>query len=290
LSGHVLDAEDWHHAILPLVAPRRQQYDLGFGIWQREAGDILRPDAFSKQVIEKLRVSTVNPDFATFYQQNPIGGAQTRVRRENFKLISVRDYRTVPVVLSVDPGQGSGQSASYTVIQAWMRAGDNDYLLIDQWREQCGFEHLRSAFWGFVGQFRPAACLIEATANGPALIDNASRKKWLRIVPIVPDGRSKAARLLACINVIHGGHIQLPASALWREVYIAEFVGFPRGRHDDQVDATTQYLEFIATEPNLVSPPARAMGGFGFGRAPSVIQVQGRLDRHKIGPVTRHYR
>ena len=290
LSGHVLDAGDWHHAILPLIAPRRQQYDLGFSIWQREAGDILRPDAFSKQVIEKLRVSTINPDFTTFYQQNPIGGAQIRVRRENFQLMSARDYRTVPVVLSVDTGQSSGQAASHNVIQAWMRAAVNEYLLIDQWRDQCGFEDLRAAFWRFVRRFRPAACLIEATANGPPLIDDASRKKWLKVVPIVPDGRSKAARLLACIDVIHGGHIQLPASALWREIYIAEFVEFPRGRHDDQVDATTQYLEFMATEPNLVLPPARAIGGFGIGRAPSVVQFPNRLDLQRIGPVARHYR
>jgi predicted phage terminase large subunit-like protein len=290
LSGHVLEEGDWHHAVLSLVAPRPQQYDLGFDIWQRETGDILRPDAFSKQMIERLRLSTINPDFETFYQQDPTGGTRVRARCEQFKLVSIRDYRAVPVVLSIDPGQGSGQASSYSVIQAWIRVGESDYLLLDQWRDQCRFEDLRSAFWRFVRQFRPAVCLIEATANGPALIDDASRKKWLKVIPIVSDGRSKVARLLARMDIIQGGHIQLPMFALWREFYIAEFIEFPRGRHDDQVDATTQYLDFMTTNPNLVLPPARAMGGFGFGRAPSVIQFPNRLDLQRIGPVTRHYK
>ncbi len=290
LSGHVLEEGDWHHVALPLIAPNRQGYDLGFDIWCRAKDEILRPDAYSKAMIEKLRISTVNPDFETFYQQNPAGGAKIRIRREHFKCVSVPDYRSRPVVLSVDPGLGNGHNASYNVIQAWLAMEGNNHLLLDQYRDRCRFEDLRSAFWRFVRRFRPAACIIEATANGPALIDDASRKKWLKVIPIVPDGRSKAARLLARIDIIQGGHILLPASSLWLELYIAEFIEFPRGRHDDQVDATTQYLDFMAANPNLVLPPARVMGGLGFGRAPSVAQFPNRLDLQRIGPVARHYR
>ena len=31
---------------------------------------------------------------------------------------------------------------------------------------------------------------------------------------------------------------------------------FPAGEHDDQVDATTQYLDFMATSPSLPTPGA----------------------------------
>ena len=215
---------------------------------------------------------------------------KSRIRREHFKLVSMRDYRTLPVVLSVDPGQSDRSSASYSVIQAWVQVESNNHLLLDQWREQCAYKELRSAFWRIVRRFRPAACIIEQTANGPALIEDAARKKWLKVIPIIPDGRSKTARLVAHIDTIQKGRIQLPALATWVQGYITEFVEFPRGRNDDQIDATTQYLDYINTRPNLALPPQRALVAFGINRGRSIGQVPKRLDLQKIGPVTRHYR
>jgi predicted phage terminase large subunit-like protein len=260
LSGHVLEVGGWHHVVLPLVAPCSQHYDLGFDDWNREENEVLRTDAYSKETIEKLRTSTINPDFATFYQQAVGVGAQIRLQREHFKQATMRDHRGLPVVLSVDAGQRRGPSSSYSVIQAWVQVDANNHLLLDQWREQCGFAELKSAFWLYVRRFRPAACVIEDTANGSALIDEARRKKWLKVVPIIPDGRSKTARLVGRIDIIQAGRILLPAIAMWREAYIAEFVEFPRGRNDDQVDATTQYLDWISTQLNLTLPPKRSIG------------------------------
>src|ERR1700730_2338947 len=115
-------------------------------------------------------MTTINPEFNMLYQQAVAGGAEKRIRREHFQLGSMRDYRALPVVLSVDPAQGDQTAASYNVIQACVQIEDNNKLLIDQWRQRCGYRGLQSAFWRFVGRFRPAACLIENTANGPALI------------------------------------------------------------------------------------------------------------------------
>jgi predicted phage terminase large subunit-like protein len=58
-------------------------------------------------------------------------------------------------------------------------------------------------------------------------------------VEIMPDGRSKAARLLAHVLLIRRGHIQLSEAAAWRADYIKEFVDFPSVSFDDQIDATT---------------------------------------------------
>ena len=267
LSGHVLAEGDWHHVILPLIAPRSDRYDLGYDVWHREKDEVLRPDAYSKDMIEKLRISTINPDFETFYQQSPADGVKIRIQREYFRLVSVPYYRSRPTVLSADTGQGSGLNASYNVIQAWLPMEGNNHLLLDQWRDKCRYAELRSKFWDFVRRFRPAACIIEATANGPALIDEASRKKWLKVIPIVPDGRSKTARLLAWVDIITGGHIHLPGIAPWREVYISELIEFPRGHNDDQVDATTQYLDFMGdeTEPCFTPGARRATSQFPTG-------------------------
>ena len=250
----------------------------------------MRPGSHTAKQLLQLQATTINPDFETFYQQAVGSGAQIRIRREHFKLVSMRDYRTLPVVVSVEPGQSDRSTASYSVIEAWVQVEGNNHLLLNQWREQCGYKELQSAFWRFVRRYRPAACLIERTANGPALIDEASRKKWLKVIPITPDGRSKTARLVTHIDTIRKGRIQLPALATWLEAYITEFLEFPRGRDDDQVDATTQYLDYMNTKPNLALPPQRALVAFGINRGRSIGQFSSRLDLQKIGPVTRHYR
>jgi predicted phage terminase large subunit-like protein len=290
LSAHVLELGGWRHIVLSLVATRKKTYELGYRTWCRKPGDLLRPGSHTAKQLQQLQATTINPDFETFYQQAVGNGARIRIRREHFKLVSMHDYRTLPVVLSVDPGQSDRSSASYNVIQTWVQVEGNNHLLLDQWREQCRYKELQSTFWRFVRRFRPAACIIEHTANGPALIEDAMRKKWLKVIPIIPDGRSKTARLVAHIGTIQKGRIQLPALATWVEDYITEFVEFPGGGNDDQIDATTQYLDYMNTTPNLALPPQRALVVFGINRGRSIGQFPARLDLQKIGPVMRHYR
>jgi predicted phage terminase large subunit-like protein len=147
---------------------------------------------------------------------------------------------------------------SYSTIQAWSHIG-RDYYLVGLWREQCNFERLRSMYWLFVRTFRPATALIEATAMGPQLLAVAQRRQRVRVFEIIPDGRSKAERLVAHLPTIKRKHIYLPELAEWREPYIEEFLEFPNGKFDDQVDATTQYLDWIKTNPVISIPDARAL-------------------------------
>ena len=111
-----------------------------------------------------------------------------------------------------------------------------------------------------VRHFRPSVALIEATANGPALISDAKqRNQFVRVVGVVPDNRSKEKRLHAHVQLIRKQRIVLPEFAPWREDYISEFVEFPSGQFDDQVDATTQYLDWMAVNPLPDLPPDRAI-------------------------------
>ena len=63
-------------------------------------------------------------------------------------------------------------------------------------------------------------------------------------MPIDPDGRSKSARLRVHAETIIAQRIHLPADEPWRDDFVAELVEFPRGQFTDQVDATTQFLDY----------------------------------------------
>jgi len=257
LPGHLAAQGGWKRIVMPMIAPRNQEYDLGYDTWKRKKGDVLRPDAYDAKEIKRLK-RQLTPDFETLYQQNPGGGNSLQLKATYFQSFS-RAPQNVPVVLSIDAGQRGGPNNSFSVIQAWSPAG-KDHCLIDQWAAQCVFEELRAAYWRFVRKYRPAVALIEATAMGPTLILNARRRQLTEVMEVLPDGRSKADRLAQHIGIIKRGHIRLPEDAPWRDDFIAEFVTFPASDFSDQVDACTQYLDFMETSPTLILPPPRPIG------------------------------
>ena len=56
-----------------------------------------------------------------------------------------------------------------------------------------------------------------------------------------PEG-DKLTRFFAQASRIEAGEVVLPRSAPWRADLVAELVGFPNARHDDQADALAQLL------------------------------------------------
>jgi predicted phage terminase large subunit-like protein len=106
----------------------------------------------------------------------------------------------------------------------------------------------------------PAAILIEDMAHGPALIERAKHKARYNVVPVRPDRRSKAERLQQHIRTIREGHIKLRQGASWLDEFVAELVGFPSAPFNDQVDALSQYLDYVGQNPPLAIPASAGLG------------------------------
>jgi predicted phage terminase large subunit-like protein len=257
LSGHLLEQGGWKHLRLPLIATRRKEYKLSDGaIWVREKGELLRRDAFSQSDIARLRAGR-RPGFETLYQQDP-GGTKLRIRPEDFGTFSstMIPMSTSGVVLSVDAGQKAGPANSFSVIQAWLPCGGK-HLLLGQWREQARYPDLRDAFHKMLRRHRPSAVLIEDTSQGSSLLTEIRPVTGMRIYPIIPIG-DKVERARRHQKIIRSRGVQLPAEAMWRESFVAEWTLFPCAGYDDQVDATVQYLEWISHNP---APAKREQGG-----------------------------
>jgi predicted phage terminase large subunit-like protein len=161
-----------------------------------------------------------------------------------------------PVVISVDPGQREGEHNSFTAVQVWRVLGDA-YFLVDQWRGRSKYPELRSRCKSLVREHQASAVLIENNGVGTALIGDLA-KRSAEIVPISPRA-SKIDRLRECGDAICNMKITVPGNASWVNDYIAEFLDFPNGRFTDQVDATTQFLEFMASRPVLQMPVRRGL-------------------------------
>ena len=261
LSGHVLK-KGWAHTVLPLIARRQTHYDLGHEIWVRRKGELLRPDAYTPKRIRELMEDTGDPHFELLYQQTPLGTSFQRLKREHFATFTVRP--DAAVVLSVDPSLGgSGADASFNVIQAWCRRGD-DYFMLDQWRQRCAYSELRERTSQLAAKYRPGAILIEQAGNGPALIcDLRERRRWT-VVEIVPR-ESKLARFKAVAGIFRAGRVSLFEYGAWRGEFVDELVGFPNAPTDDQADAAAQALSWLRDNPNVAKPPERGIAATANG-------------------------
>ena len=95
-------------------------------------------------------------------------------------------------------------------------------------------------------QWKPQAILIEDKASGQSLIQELRKDpqgQRFNVIGIQPHG-DKVMRLVAETPKFEGGRVLLPRSAPWLAAYESEILTFPNGRHDDQVDSTSQYLKW----------------------------------------------
>ena len=98
--------------------------------------------------------------------------------------------------------------------------------------------------------------LIEDAANGSAVIEML-KKEIPGIIPITPMG-GKVVRASAVAPYLEAGNIYLPnpKNAPWIHDFIEECAAFPNGKHDDDVDAMTQAINYMSATGGRSVPPA----------------------------------
>jgi predicted phage terminase large subunit-like protein len=243
LSAHLLNAGGWRHVVLPIIATREQTYETAYGPWTRRQGDLLQPGAYDMQHVNALRANLHNPDFDMLYQQDVDAQAWPAITAEHFPCCTSDQLQRCQVVISIDAGTDEGASRSFSVIQVWKYDGQNHFL-VEQFRERCDFHDLARATRHLARRHAASSILIEQTANGPALKSELTKNQRKRVVGIIPRG-SKTSRLRRHIDKIIAGRIRLMSDAPFRSDFVRELVKFPHGRHNDQVDGLTQYLDWI---------------------------------------------
>lgn len=183
--------------------------------------------------------------------------------------------------------RGTDQS-DYVVGQVWAKKGADSFLVYEVWR-RLTFTDTIAAIRRVTALFPQARRkLIEAKANGDAVIDSLAHE-IPGIIPATPY-TSKTARATAVSPFIRAGNVHIPTSAVatldpeiaWDpEGFIGEATAFPNGAHDDQVDATSQYLQeaYLIGGEGVISVPVGRLPETGAAAgAEALSPVQRRMD------------
>jgi predicted phage terminase large subunit-like protein len=193
-------------------------------------------------------------EFAGQYMQAPapIGGGIFRI--DWWRFFPADALPPVKrIVQSWDTAFKTKTTNDYSVCTSWAET-ERGYYLVDLWKQKAEFPELKrmvvskaAQMWGGC---KASAVLVEDKASGQSLIQELRRDTMLPIIPVKVDS-DKIARAFAVTALIQSGRVFLPEGTDWVADYVASHAAFPNAAHDDDVDSTTQALNYMAKGTGL---------------------------------------
>jgi hypothetical protein len=135
LVGHVLGQEEWNLLKLQAIAEQDEVFEietpLGRRTFRRPAGDLLHPEREPREVIDRIRQTLGEYNFAGQYQQEPAPAGGGLVKAEWLKTYTDANLpeRFEQVVQSWDTANKPTELADYSVCTTWGVKDKRFYLL-----------------------------------------------------------------------------------------------------------------------------------------------------------------
>lgn len=245
LFGHILerDQESWVHLNLPAeYEPNNKCMTMtGWTDPRKDENELLWPDRFGKKEISQLKESLGTYGASAQLQQRPTPEGGGIIKPEWFRYTREKPF-TLMTIQAWDTAFKEGNSNDYSVCQTWLMTQDG-YVLWDIWRDRISYPMLKKMAQARYDAERPSVVLIEDAASGQSLIQDL-KSTHMPILPTRPD-RDKVTRLNAVSPTIEAGKVYLREGTPWLADFLSECSQFPRGSHDDQVDAMVYALNYL---------------------------------------------
>lgn len=276
VAGYCLEEEGWCHLNLPMryeggAVPNA----IGWTDPRTRDGEILWPTRYTDEEIQALEKTLGSAATAAQLQQRPVprgGGTFQRswacfwydeeqgmpdpvVVQKNDGTSIESPQRPLPrldesaTLASWDLAFKGNENNDWVVGQIWGRGRSDkeraNLYLIDQERGQFDFPATLEAMRRLAARTRLPIMqtLVEEKANGAAALSTL-KGEIPALIAIDPEG-GKQSRAAAAAPFFEGGNVWLPHPEQfpWVKGFLDELCLFPRGKHDDQVDAATQAIK-----------------------------------------------
>lgn len=244
LAGRIMDHERDRWDILELPAFANEKDALG-----RLPAEALWPERFPADVLEATRSSIGSYWFSAEYQQSPAPREGGRFKREWFQMVAgspdagdvVRywDFASTP--------EGDNPDPDWTV-GAKVRLHDDMFWAEDIVRFRGSAYEVEVAVKKTAERDGRETHIVieeEPGSSGKSVISNYSR--MLRDYVVKPDKVTGSKELRADLTAakLEAGTLVLQRAS-WNEELIDEHVQFNHGAHDDQVDALSGAVQYLA--------------------------------------------
>jgi predicted phage terminase large subunit-like protein len=248
LVGHVLAQEPWEVVRFLAIAEEdevhRIETILGPRTFTCGDGEALHPEREPLDTLDRIRRTIGEYNFAGQYQQSPAPLGGGLVKAEWFKRYAEKDRPESfdRVVQSWDTANKATELSDFSVCTTWGIKEKNLYLL-SVLCKRLEYPDLKRAVREQQRLFNANIVLIEDKASGTQLIQELIVDGCYGVTRYQPEC-DKVMRLHAQTALIESGFVYIPETAPWLAAYLHEMTVFPKGKHDDQVDSTAQFLDW----------------------------------------------
>lgn len=254
LVGHVTSIPDhgWNILTIPAIAPTDQTYRIGArpnDVHSRRGGDVIDARHVSPATLTHQREIMGERAFNAQYQQQPTATGGDIIKRAWLTHYDnpPASHQTYAIIQSWDTAFSEDDHNDYSVCTTWALT-PHSLDLIDLFREKMAFPKLLDRAQQLALDHKAHRIVIEKAGSGISMAQTLRSKLNCTIVSFAPKG-DKESRLYAVSHMIEKGTVRLPRQAPWLDDYLRELLSFPNARHDDQVDSTTQFLNYIRSKP-----------------------------------------
>ncbi len=253
LTGYLLAKNSgWQHVNIPAIANQTLFFPSPL---KRSTGYLfpekfpLHPDKENVLNLKRTENEIGSFTFSAQYLQNPLPTDNGLIKREWLKYYRTPPNKFLSITQSWDTAIKAGTNNDYTVCTTWGE-GDNAYYLLDIFREKLEFPALKRSIINLAEKWQPNSILVEDKASGGSLIQDIRAETKLPIIAINPK-LDKLSRTLAISSMLESGKVLFPEKAAFMADVEAELLTFPYAPHDDMVDSTTQFLNWIKSKNSL---------------------------------------
>lgn len=265
LTGRILSNSNvdfkmnWDLISLPAIS---QSNDL----LGRKSGVALWEERFPIDKLLELKSQIGSYWFSSLYQQEPVPSGNTIFNRATFKYFDEFEHyynlavsptmnkqilkENLTIMATSDLAISTNETADFTVFLIFGKTLEGDILILDVIRERFEFTSHLAMLNAIFAKYRPILIGIENVQFQQALIQTAI-KTGLPIKSLRAD-KDKVSRALAVASLIENGKVYFKRNSAYLEDFEKELLIFPKGKHDDQVDALAYISQMIATSSKLL--------------------------------------
>lgn len=241
LAGVLIEEGDAHVMRLPM------RYHANAFAYAKDPrtkeGELLWPKRFSEAAVKELEKMPLR-DRSAQLDQNPVPDGGAIIKKDWIRWYKPEEAprRYQQKAQTWDLSFKGTEEAHFVAGQIW-GVVDANYYFIDGILERLGFVGALAAIGRMTTAHPGAAVLVEDKANGPAIIETLEGKVP-GLIAVEPLG-GKGARLNACSPLFEAGNVFLPIGNSIAEQLARNLIEFPVGSCDDDVDACTQFLNWV---------------------------------------------
>jgi len=229
------------------------------GIWTdeddqlgREEGEPLWPEKYDKAAMKQKEANVGPHDWSSLFQQSPIQREGAMFKPEWFDYVDNVPGTVINRVRYWDKA-GTDGSGDFTAGVRMSKTADGHVYIEHVVREQLSYFYRNMKIRKMIdadltlpGPTVRAYHEVENSAAGKEAAANLVKE--MQGKPIQPDpvgNASKEVRATALANACEAGLVHL-VKGTWNREFIDELMMFPKGKHDDQVDAASGAFNQLA--------------------------------------------